>query len=63
MEVEHPLIGVELLYANPMRLSRTPGDVRRCAPSIGEHNHYVLGELLGMSDEQIASLVKEGVIN
>lgn len=63
LEVEHPLIGVELLYANPMRLSRTPGDVRRCAPSIGEHNHYVLGELLGMSDEQIASLVKEGVIN
>ncbi len=62
LEIENPLVGVELLYANPMRLSRTPGDIRRPAPSIGEHNHYVLGELLGMPDEQIASLVQEKVI-
>jgi benzylsuccinate CoA-transferase BbsF subunit len=62
LEVEHPLVGVELLYANPMRLSQTPGDIRRPAPSIGEHNHYVLKELLGMSDEQIANLMQEKVI-
>ncbi|MFC1893169.1 CaiB/BaiF CoA transferase family protein [Chloroflexota bacterium] len=62
LEIEHPLVGVELLYANPMRLSQTPGDIRRPAPSIGEHNQYVLGELLGMSDEQITRLTQEKVI-
>jgi crotonobetainyl-CoA:carnitine CoA-transferase CaiB-like acyl-CoA transferase len=35
--------------------------VRR-APLLGEHNEYVLKEILGMSDEQIVDLVVAEVI-
>ncbi len=62
VEIEHPLIGVELLYAPHLRLSKTPGNIRRPAPSLAEHNDYVLGELLGMSKEEIARLEQEKVI-
>jgi crotonobetainyl-CoA:carnitine CoA-transferase CaiB-like acyl-CoA transferase len=31
------------------------------APLLGEHNGYVLGELLGLSKEEIAALEREGV--
>ena len=53
VEIEHPLIGMEILPAIPFRLSKTPGDIRRPAPSLGEHNQYVLTELLHLSPEKI----------
>ena len=38
------------------------GRLDRGAPCYGEDNHYVYGELLGMSSEEIAALAEEGVI-
>ena len=38
------------------------GQIDRGAPCYGEDNHYVLGELLGMSSGEIARLAEEGVI-
>ena len=37
-------------------------DATRSAPTPGEHNAQVLGELLGMDDAQIQSLAEQGVI-
>jgi crotonobetainyl-CoA:carnitine CoA-transferase CaiB-like acyl-CoA transferase len=31
------------------------------SPSFGEHNRYVFGKLLGLSDEEIGALEEEGV--
>jgi len=42
-------------------LSKASYEPRR-APLLGEHNEYALKEILGMSDEEIAELVIEGVI-
>jgi benzylsuccinate CoA-transferase BbsF subunit len=39
-----------------------PGRIRRC-PDIGEHNGYVFGTLLNLSDPEVARLKAEGVIN
>jgi crotonobetainyl-CoA:carnitine CoA-transferase CaiB-like acyl-CoA transferase len=36
--------------------------VRGPAPLIGQHNDYVLGEILGMSPEEIDRLTQEGVL-
>jgi crotonobetainyl-CoA:carnitine CoA-transferase CaiB-like acyl-CoA transferase len=38
------------------KFSDTPGEVRRAAPVIGEHNEYVLGEVLGLSRGRMAEL-------
>jgi len=42
-------------------LSKCPCEVKR-SPLLGEHNEYALKELLGMSDEEVAMLIKEGVL-
>ena len=38
------------------RLSESPSNIRLPAPALGEHNLYVLGELLGLSESEIAAL-------
>lgn len=38
------------------RLSESPAHIRLPAPAEGEHNLYVLRELLGLSDDEIAAL-------
>jgi crotonobetainyl-CoA:carnitine CoA-transferase CaiB-like acyl-CoA transferase len=43
------------------RLSSTPGAIRRPAPSLGEHNAEVYGEL-GISERELAELAKDGVV-
>jgi benzylsuccinate CoA-transferase BbsF subunit len=45
----------------PILLSRVEGHLRP-APLLGEHNEYVLKNLLGMSDDELANLVIEGVL-
>lgn len=47
--------------APPYLLSESPAELRP-SPLLGQHNRYVYGELLGMSEEEIAQLEKEGVI-
>ncbi|MBI2851198.1 MAG: CoA transferase [Chloroflexi bacterium] len=42
-------------------LSKTPYELRR-GPLLGEHNDYVFKDILGLSNEDIAELVNEGVI-
>ena len=46
----------------PWVLSRTPGTLRSWTPDLGEHNQYVFGELLGMSNGEIETLKCEKVI-
>lgn len=43
------------------RMSRTPAHVRIPPPMFGEHNAYVFGDLLGLSDDEIAHLEADGV--
>jgi crotonobetainyl-CoA:carnitine CoA-transferase CaiB-like acyl-CoA transferase len=50
-------------YPGPaFKLSKTPGRLRRPAPLLGEHNDYVLRELLGMPDDELRALASEDVI-
>lgn len=46
----------------PMKFSEAPTKIRRPAPLLGEHNEYVLRELLGMSRAEIQSLVDDQII-
>ena len=62
VEVEHPATGLDWVPRPVCKLSKTPGAIRRPAPLLGEHNHYVLKELLGLSEDTIATLVEDKII-
>ncbi len=62
VEIDHPHAGAEMLYGIPWLLSQTPGAVRTPAPLLGQHNEYVLSELLGMDDADIADLVEQQAV-
>jgi len=58
----HPVIGVHAYHSPAYRLSKTPCDIRKAGPCLGEDNEYVYKEILGLSDDEIADLLIEGVI-
>ncbi len=45
-----------------IKMSRTPGSVRTVAPEIGDHNDYVLGELLGLTRAERDELIACGAV-
>ena len=61
--VVHPNIGRRAVLGPPWKLSATPARISHCSPLLGEHTEYVLGELLRMSEEEIAALREEGVLS
>ena len=60
--VTHPVLGAEFIYATPWKFSKTPPRVFRRVPQLGEHNEYVVRDLLGMSDHKIADLKASGAL-
>ncbi|MBI4517603.1 MAG: CoA transferase [Deltaproteobacteria bacterium] len=52
----------ELVYNTPWHFSLTARGVDRPSPQVGEHNHYVFGELLGMTAEEIQHLAEQQVM-
>lgn len=46
----------------PVKLSRTPAQIHRAPPRLGEHTQAVLAERLGLDTETIESLRNDGVI-
>ena len=62
VNIEHPVTGVDFVPNVVCNLSKTPGEIRRPAPMLGEHNEYVFGELLGLSKEKIDRYVKEKIL-
>ena len=45
VEVDHPAAGRHRTLGTPIKLSDTPGSIRRPAPMLGEHTEEVLAEL------------------
>ena len=48
--------------AVPIRLLETPARYIRAAPTLGRDNDYVYGELLGMSEGELAGLKQLGIV-
>jgi crotonobetainyl-CoA:carnitine CoA-transferase CaiB-like acyl-CoA transferase len=62
MHVPHPTAGTMKLVASPMRLSKTPVEVRMPPPLLGQHTDEVLRDELGMSASQINELHQRGIV-
>ena len=61
-EVVHREMGRVRVDGLPYHLSETDWKIERGAPCLGEHNDFVFGELLGLSEREIVALRDEGVI-
>jgi formyl-CoA transferase len=61
VEVEHPKRGKYLTVGNPIKLSDSPGDVRR-SPLLGEHTEDVLRNVLSMNNDEIEAARQQGAI-
>jgi benzylsuccinate CoA-transferase BbsF subunit len=62
IELDHPELGKTVSDATLVRLSDTPPRYTRPAPVLGQDNGYVYGELLGLSESELAELKKQGVV-
>ena len=63
-EIIHPEVGAFPFQAvSGYQLSKTPGWNRRYAPLFGEHNRYVLHDVLGISDEEYSQMEDKQIIS
>ena len=61
-EWDHPEVGRRKYDGMLFKMNKTPGKITSRAPNVGEHNDYVFGEILGLSQEEIDKLTEEKVI-
>ena len=51
-------IGPKIYFGRPWKMSKTPSRIQRPAPGLGEHNEFILGDLLGHDAAEIERLYK-----
>ena len=60
--VEHAEMGSARVDGMAVTLSETPATIEKGAPTLGQHNTDVYGDILGMSTDTVLELTDEGVI-
>ncbi len=60
-EIEPAEMGKYFTVGPPYKLSKVEPDIHP-APLMGEHTEYVFKDILGYTDEQVADMIAEGVI-
>jgi crotonobetainyl-CoA:carnitine CoA-transferase CaiB-like acyl-CoA transferase len=56
-EGSRPIVGA------PWRMSKAIASISRGAPDLGEHNVYVYREILGVSSERLAQMIKDKIVD
>ncbi|MGG7446986.1 CaiB/BaiF CoA transferase family protein [Kosakonia oryzendophytica] len=62
VDIEHPVAGKITMTGNQVKFTNKKVAIRTPAPTLGQHNHEVLQELLNYSDEKIQQLTDAGVL-
>ena len=60
--LNHKVIGPHAYHAPAYRLSKTPCELWKAGPCLGEDNEYVLKTFLGYPDDEIADMLVDGTI-
>jgi crotonobetainyl-CoA:carnitine CoA-transferase CaiB-like acyl-CoA transferase len=59
-EITHPVAGTVEFAGSPVRLSRTPAQVKRPSPTLGQHTTEVLQSWASLSEKSIAEIAQRG---
>jgi benzylsuccinate CoA-transferase BbsF subunit len=62
VELEHPEVGKRRHLGIPWKMSGTPCEVQRPAPCMGQDTDYVLEQILGLGQAEIAALRNRDVL-
>ncbi len=64
LAMPHPKTGSKpvSMVASPLKFSKSQVDYRMAPPVLGQHSEEVLGEVLGLSPDEVAGLRDRGVI-
>lgn len=62
VEVDHPRLGKIKMPGVVPKFSETPGAIVNVGPDLGEHNEYILKQIVGLTDAEIQSLKNKEVI-
>jgi benzylsuccinate CoA-transferase BbsF subunit len=62
VEIDHPVFGRMMTDKSPIRFNNNIDAPWKASSSLGEHNNYVYHDLLDLSNDEINSLIKKGVI-
>jgi formyl-CoA transferase len=62
LNVPHPTVGNMKLVASPMKLSKTPTEVRMAPPTLGQHTEEILHDRLKLNDQAIHELRAKEII-
>lgn len=60
-DIPHPTLGVQRTIGLPVRLHKTPGEIRRAAPLLGQHSREIL-QAVGYDDKEINLLIQKGIV-
>ena len=60
--LEREYVGVQPHPSPPFRVTADPIPITSPAPTLGQHNHNILGELLGLGAAELEELEQQGVI-
>ena len=62
VELEHPEVGTRRHMGIPWTMSRTPCEIRRPAPCLGQDTDAVLTDIVGLSQDEIAALRERDIL-
>ncbi|OJD28132.1 hypothetical protein ACJ73_00457 [Blastomyces percursus] len=62
VEVDHPTCGPMKLVNTPIKYSDAKPGVRTPPPTLGQHSDEVLRDFVGLGENEIAQLKKDGVV-
>jgi len=60
-EVDHPTAGRMKLNSSPIKLSRTAAEIRSAPPTLGQHNHQIYCDMLGLPEDAYQADLEKGV--
>ncbi|MBC8463370.1 MAG: hypothetical protein H8D61_00165 [Deltaproteobacteria bacterium] len=60
--LQHPVLGEIIADGSPIRLSPGATSDWKSSPLLGEANRYVYLDLLGLTEQEFAAYVEEGII-